>query len=141
MRLPEILYSYRPVPLPESGEWNLSEQVKQIHFDLNPDDTPGEYRTGYIHLDSYIPCAPESIEGCMAELDRAAGAHPWMVFFQLLTIHPFNNGNRRVASKLLGIDVLAYQTEHAEQYLAALHQARFEGEFGDWMEICGKAVL
>ncbi len=136
MRLPVVRYSYRAEPLPESGFRDLSGEMRRIHSELAPDDTPGEYRTGYVELGEFIPCAPESIQQCMDELNQAAGAHPWMLFFQILTIHPFNNGNRRVASQLLGIDVKAYQTDHAEHYLSALHKARFEGSFGDWMDIC-----
>jgi Fic family protein len=110
---------------------------------LPPDEEPGAYRNQDMPELAYGPPAAYAVTGEMGAfarwlatkpespsyerdaLVRAAAAHSW-----LLTIHPFLNGNGRVARLLLNLILLkagyplaVIHTEDRPRYMAALEAA------------------
>ncbi|WP_417488011.1 Fic family protein [Maricaulis sp.] len=86
--------------LPDSLLWVENPDTKEKERVI-----PGEYRTGYVQVGRHVPVSPGAIPRFMDRFDRAygalgkssaiiaaAGAH-----HRLLWIHPFADGNGRVA--------------------------------------------
>lgn len=99
-----VLQAYVPDALPATGDLNIIKIIKRLKVYLNLDNTRDECRAGYVHLDEFVPCPPALIESCMddLDLDQCRDTHSFMLFYPLLTIHPFNDGNRRTSRLLHG---------------------------------------
>lgn len=116
--------------LATSADMPIRERdIRQIHYlvlkDID-DENAGKYRTGSVEISGseYIPPGPESVpsemrtfgawmeqESCCPEEDRAsikglinaAVAHTWLVY-----VHPFADGNGRVARLLMNLMLMRY---------------------------------
>lgn len=128
------------------------------------DENAGRYRQRqvFIAASEYIPPSPAAVPGRMAELclwlektqpeepddsahlhpvERAAHAHFWLV-----DIHPFVDGNGRVARLLMnllltqsGYPIAIIRTEDRQAYYAAL-EAGHAGRLNDFLLLVAAAV-
>lgn len=149
----------KPLPLAELAE----NTIKDIH-DLVAlgvdylDQAPGEYRTGNIVVGSYL-CPPAlevpilmSLMTDYLNTRTVMTMHPivraLLAHFYLVSIHPFADGNGRVAraieayllyhggySQIGFFSLAAYYNANRADYIEELNRARFEnnGELRDWV--------
>jgi hypothetical protein len=142
---------------------------------------PGRLRRGPIQMgDSarYVPPPYEWVVPCLAALERdlarrmleparvgvepaRAGAaidpllYAFMTHYQMASIHPFADGNGRVARILLALMlnraigaaqppllyVSAFFARHKGQYTARQYRVNTHGEWPVWLDFCLKAVI
>lgn len=125
--------------------------------------SPGEFRRSQNWIDGtrpgnahFVPPPPESVESCMADLERflhdegnpypallkAALAH-----VQFETIHPFLDGNGRIGRVLIAfilhhdralseplLYLSLYFKQHRSEYYRLLDLARVEGDWEAWID-------
>jgi len=148
----------------------LRALIQQIHaglFEGRPRRSvfPGRLRRGPIQMgDSarYVPPPHEWVVPCLAALERGlarpGGIDPlvraFMTHYQFVTIHPFADGNGRVARILLALMlnnalgarapllyVSPFLVRHKGQYTARQFRVNTHGEWPVWIDFCLKAVI
>ncbi len=130
--------------------------IHQLVMQGIDDENAGRYRQRQVYISGseYIPPSPAAVPGRMAEfcdwlaladdlhpVDRAARAHFWLV-----DIHPFLDGNGRVARLLMnlillqsGYPIAIVQTEDRLAYYNALESGH-AGKLDDYLFLMAQAV-
>ncbi|MDD4076909.1 MAG: Fic family protein [Bacilli bacterium] len=146
-----------------------SAYLKKLHSQMITEEArhPGQYRTGYNMLYSYYrhnrfnPPLDEEIESSMNSLEEYINQtnntnyliKAALIHYQFTTIHPFVDGNSRLA-RLLNMLYLKrnnpfglycfylsyYILAHLNEYYQALTEVRTHGNYQGWVEYYLRAV-
>lgn len=143
----------------DSGEGITVELIKSLHETLlsgvrSETDVIGDFRETPVHLGSFVPPAPDSVEGHLDALlsyVRAGGAYHdlidvALVHYQFETIHPFGDGNGRLGRVLVTLQLYdgeyltspnlylsEYLNRNKETYVERMRGVSRDGEWEAWV--------
>ncbi|WP_128477344.1 Fic family protein [Halorussus pelagicus] len=128
----------------------------------NETDVIGDFRRTPVHLGSFVPPAPPSVEGdveALVSYIRSGGAYhdvidTALVHYQFETIHPFGDGNGRLGRILITLQLYEtgllsapnlylseYFNRNKETYVERMREVSRNGAWEEWLTFFVKGVL
>jgi len=125
-------------------------------------DVIGDFRRTPVHLGSFVPPSPQSVEGDVEALVsylRSGGAYhdvidTALVHYQFETIHPFGDGNGRLGRILITLQLYEtgllsapnlylseYFNRNKETYVERMREVSRNGAWEEWLTFFVKGVL
>jgi len=127
------------------------EKLKRIHYLIFQETEPekaGKYREGEMKVGDFSPPSPASVPSLMEDLclwlnlPQTKKRHPVEVaalaYYQLMNIHPFHDGNGRVAHFLYNLYLLSYNypfTDIPDGWKVELYKSLRSADEGDFEPI------
>lgn len=125
-------------------------------------DVIGDFRRTPVHLGSFVPPAPQSVEGdveALVSYVRSGGAYhdvidTALVHYQFETIHPFGDGNGRLGRILITLQLYEtgllsapnlylseYFNRNKETYVERMREVSRNGAWEEWLTFFVEGVL
>lgn len=125
-------------------------------------DTVGEFRETPVHLGSFVPPSPESVESDVEALVsylRTGGAYhdlvdTALVHYQFETVHPFGDGNGRLGRILITLQLYdcgllsepnlylsEYFNRNKDTYVERMREVSRKGAWEEWLSFFVNGVL
>lgn len=143
----------------DAGEGITLGLVKSLHATLltgvrSETEVIGEFRNRPVHLGSFVPPSPGSIDGHMDALlsyVRAGGSYhdlvdTALVHYQFETVHPFGDGNGRLGRILVALQLYdrgylsapnlylsEYLNRNKEAYVERMRAVSKDGKWEEWL--------
>lgn len=151
----------------DSGEGITVELIRSLHETLlsgvrSETDVIGDFRETPVHLGSFVPPEPTSVEGhvdALLSYIRAGGAYHdlidvALVHYQFETIHPFGDGNGRLGRILVTLQLYdcgllsapnlylsEYFNRNKDTYVEKMREVSRNGAWEAWLTFFVRGVM
>lgn len=151
-RVVSNLGAYRKLPTDFDGFWRLLSLRHETILGGRPETRPGEVKTLVNRAGDTVFVAPDLVKGTLAKgfqfysvLEPPSARAAFMMFL-VSEVHPFNDGNGRVARAMMNAELVAaglrriiIPTVFRDDYLGALRALSRKGEPSIYLRILDRA--
>ncbi len=147
-RVVSNLAEYKKLPREASGLWKLLSSRHETILGGRPETRPGEIKSQANRAGDTLFVAPDQVRGTISKgfefykvLDSPSARAAFMMFL-ISEVHPFNDGNGRVARAMMNADLVAaglrriiIPTVFRDDYLGALRALSRRGDPGAYLRM------